>query len=349
MNIKKNYLSAVITLATLYCTAVFADNYQDNGVFLGHSYVKYQSVIDKVPDLADKMVKQYDCRYWFVNAGFMDAKGLFIKSSEELAKASQLLNTIADYEKAKDYHFKVLAWHNGNSRKTDISKPEVRQNIVNDCIKLVSSDVNGSFISGSKREFDGICLDMEPAGKDDVFFENFVLLFDEISKALDKDKIVSACTHKYGTQNAWQWYPEYYYRMAGSVDLIIAMTYNSGSNTDLEYQNWMDEQTKTILQSVSGKYWQDSNHPALNDNVKVMLGFPGYPPSKYHKPEFENIKNASLGVQKGLNKLNEDKQNLSHKYFLGAAVYLYTDGTGKDNYSSETTDWQQFRQFWLKP
>jgi hypothetical protein len=135
--------------------------------------------------------------------------------------------------------------------------------------------------------------------------------------------------------------------MGRCVDFIVAMTYNSQSTTPPQFQTWMKDQTQTILRAVSGGYWNDAAHPAPTNGVKVFMGFAAYPPSRWHDPKAENCRYAARGVLDGLNQLETETAGIGQNYFQGAAVYLYTDGTGKDNYSNEDTDWKYFKQYWL--
>lgn len=342
-------LAALVVISAQYIFAAEINLSLENGVFLGHDFVKYQSSVDKVPSVAEKMAKEYNCRYLFVNAGLGDSNGLFKDSPQELSKAIQFLNSIADYERKSGYKFKVLAWYNAETKDTDISKSEIRQNIVNECKKLISPDVNGSYIVGSRRSFDGICLDIEPCGKDEVLFNSYIQLCNEISKAIktfDKDKIVSVCGQRYGNESKWQWNAEEFYRMAASVDLTIVMEYDTGIKTTQEYQDWICKQTNDILNAVGGKYCKTAN-PQMNEDTKIMIAFAAYPPKKWHKPDVENAKNGAIGVLRALDELKKDKQNQCEKYFLGAAMYRYADMTGNENYSSESIDWHDFKQYWL--
>jgi hypothetical protein len=52
----------------------------------------------------------------------------------------------------------------------------------------------------------------------------------------------------------------------------------------------------------------------------------------HHDVEAENIKYAAPGVDAGLKAL-EGSGDPSRDYFQGAAVFLHTDGTGKDHFA----------------
>jgi hypothetical protein len=110
----------------------------------------------------------------------------------------------------------------------------------------------------------------------------------------------------------------------------------------------MRDQTTSILGAVSGKFWDnDPDHPPPQNSIKVMLGFPAFPANAHHDVDAENIKYAAPGVDAGLKAL-EGSGDPSRDYFLGAAVFLLTDGTGKDHFASTSTDWRWFAHYWLQ-
>ena len=163
-------------------------------------------------------------------------------------------------------------------------------------------------------------------------------------------KLISfvAPKHQDNTLSEWSWSSSFYYAMGRHVDLLAAMTYDSGEKTGNLYENWMRDQTTSILRSVSGKVWgNDPGHPSPENGIKVMLGFPAFPPNANHDATAENIEYAAPGVDAGLNAL-ETSGDRSRDYFQGAAVFLHTDGTGKDHYASKATDWWWFGHYWLQ-
>jgi hypothetical protein len=161
-------------------------------------------------------------------------------------------------------------------------------------------------------------------------------------------KLTSFVAPKYGTASQWSWSSDFYYTMGRHVDILAAMTYDSGKKPGNLYENWMRDQTISILRSVSGKFWDnDPNHPSPKNGIKAMLGFPAFPANPYHDVEAENIKYAAPGIDAGLKAL-EKGDDPSRDYFQGAAVFLHTDGTGKDHFASISTDWWWFDHHWLQ-
>jgi hypothetical protein len=331
-----------------------ADQHPDNGVWLGHAYVTTSSYVDAVPDLASDMKQNYHVLYWFVNVGFLNGSGQVIGGSGGLSQAVHFLNALHKWESADGYTFKVLAMINGsldskNANYLDLSSSAVRQSIANESKKFVSTAATGSYIAGANRAFDGVQLDLEPSGLDETRFNNIKNLMDDVHNAINPygNKLTSFTAPKYGANSNWSWSPEFYYQMARHVDLLAAMTYDTGIKTSAKYQNWMTNQTVQILQAVSGKYWNnDAAHPIPTNGVKVLLGFPAFATKPHHDPAVENIKFAAPAVNAGLNNL-ASTGDPSLNYFQGAAVYLMADGTGAGGYANKTTDWWWFGHYWL--
>ena len=320
----------------------------ENGAWLGYGYLCQETSWSQVPKVALRMKNDYRIRYWFLNVGTLDGTGR-LKGS--VSTVTNFLNAVKPWEIQQHHQFKILAWLNANADMVDITDPAVRSNIVGECTKLVSTTAPGSYVAGASRAFDGMQLDIEPAGEDANHLAGFVDLFDQIRASYRSmrmgDKLTSFTPSKWGTRNKWWSSPQFYYTLGGHVDLLCAMTYDTGITNAAVYQGWMQDQTTNILKSVSGRYWNnDAQHPAPKSGVKVMFGLPAFPNNKYHTNIVENISHAAPGVKAGLADLQAHR-DISVRYFQGAAVYLLTDGSGGDGYSNYLTDWLWFQQYWL--
>jgi hypothetical protein len=326
----------------------------DNGVWLGHAYVTTQSFVDRVASVAHDMKQNYSVLYWFVNVGTLNGSGRMIGGAAGLSKVAAFLNALNQWETANSHRFNVLAWVNGtlvpgDANYLDVSDVTTRQTIVGECTKFVSSAVSGSYVAGAARVFDGVQIDVEPSGLDSTRFDHLKALMQEIHIALASypGSLTSFTAPKYGTTNQWWWSPTFFYYMARHVDILAAMTYDSGLTSGSDYQNWMTDQTTSILRAVSGKFWtNDAAHPLPVNGVKAIIGFPAFPGTAHHDVKVENIKQAAPGVDAALQRL-QSEGDPSGDYFQGAAVFLHTDGTGKDGYASKSTDWWWFGHYWL--
>lgn len=320
----------------------------ENGTWLGYGYLCDQKYWSQVPKVASRMKSDYQIQYWFLNVGTLDATG---RLKGAVSAVTNFLDAVKLWEDQQRYHFQIIAWLNADAAVVNVTDGTVRANIVDECRRLVSMHVTNSYVAGATRAFDGMQLDLEPIGQDMSEQNDLASLFDQVRVAFRAlgmgDKLTSFTPSKYGTRNKWWAGPQFYYSLAGHLDLLCAMTYDTGITTGSAYQSWMEDQTTNILRAVSGRYWNnDAQHPARPNGAKVMIGLPAFPNNAYHTNTVENISYAAPGVKAGLAALRA-RGDISAHYFQGVAVYLLTDGTGNDGYSSYSRDWSWFRQDWL--
>lgn len=341
-----------VVLLLLCAWAVPASATTTNGVWMSHNYVKYSSYVSDVPRVATFM-RNNQVTYLFVNAGVLDTTGHITNSATELAQVKNFLNAIKTWETSNGYQFKVLAWISGDvdpantSTYVDISSATIRNAIVDEGKKFVLPSFTGSYVSGANRAFDGVQMDLEPSGANDTLFNNLKTLMDSLKTGVGSGKLTSYAAHKYGTTNQYWWSPTYYHYMARRVDLICGMCYNSTITTSSAYRTWMRDQTSNICRAVSGAYWNnDASHPAPTNGVKVVIGFPAFPASSSHIVTAETVSAAALGTLDGTALLTSNGDS-SVNYFAGASIFLYTNGTGSDGYSKESTDWVSWEHDWL--
>ncbi len=321
------YLDDVLVSRAVYPGTA---TYTNNAMWLGYAYLSTQSYWLSVPQVAYQMRTNYCVPYWFLNVGTLDNTGR-LTGSTPTATVTNFLNTLKTWENQQGYQFKVLAWLNADSSVVDVTSPSVRSNIVDECKKLVSTSWLNSYVAGASRTFDGMQLDLEPAGLNTNLFNGLVTLFDQVRAGFGSigmsSKLTSFTAPKYGTANSSYWSADNYYAMASHLDLLVAMTYDSGLTTGAAYQSWIQDQATNVLRAVSGKNWNnDALHPAPTNGVKVLIGFPAFPNSSFHTNTAENIFYAAPGVNAGLSNL-QTIADFSTNYFQGAAVFLLSDGT----------------------
>lgn len=80
--------------------------------------------------------------------------------------------------------------------------------------------------------------------------------------------------------------------------------------------------------------------------MRTFIGLAAFPRNKWHNANVETIEDGASGIRSGLDELAQTSPG-TLPYFAGAAVYLYTDGTGADNYSGPQ-DWADFQRVWLQ-
>lgn len=333
---------------------VFPTNasYTNNGLWLQNAYVTTQSTIDNLPTVAFQMRNNYRIPYLFVNVGQLNASG---QLSNAPSKAVAFMNTLKTWENQNGYQFKVLAWVNGDTSIVDVNNGMTRTNIIGEAKKLISTNVVGSYVAGASRAFDGVQMDLEPAGPNgsDTRFNNMKQMMVDMKAGFTAlglgSKLTSFTAPAYttATNNVWGWTPVYYYYMGVNSDLLCAMTYDSGITAGSVYQGWIQDQTTNILKAVSGKYWNnDANHPVPGNGIKVLVGFPAYPSTANHTNTAENIIYAAAGVNAAIGALSAGG-DLSTNFFQGGSIFLFTDGTGTDGYTDYDTDLWWFGQDWL--
>ncbi|KAJ6258606.1 hypothetical protein Dda_6653 [Drechslerella dactyloides] len=332
-------------------TSTTPENRTSNGVWLGNSFVSSAETIDNVPTIAN-FLRDNMVDFWFVNIGGLSRGGVLPDGVTSCRKVVDFLNAVGSWEAANGgKKFKLLAWFTGHTDpedpKTyiDVTDTAIRAALVDQCRKLAVPSAEGSYVTGTKREFDGIQLHFEPAAPTSEPFEALKGLMRQIRDGIGHSKWTSFVVPRYGDVGTYWWNKQGWHYLARYVDLLCANTWDFQAATPADYQAFMKGQTYDILRAVSGVVWgNDGHHPAPH-GVKVMLGFPAFPGSKSHTTAIETVEAAAKGAIEGLDSLKGDDSSLS--YFGGAAVYMYTDGTGKDGYSAQSTDWASFRKAWL--
>jgi hypothetical protein len=335
-------------------------DYQRNGSFLTRRFL---SDSKNGPALTDEFLSKADKFYktplLFPNGGLLTSSGMLDHAP---GAAVLFLNHVAAYESGNQAAFILMPYLNGYSlqdgshpanQRLDLDNPSVRANIVAECGRHISAKVLGSYIQGSRRAFDGIMLDIEPAG-DRSFLRSLKTLLTEIRASFDgmglrNKKIGFAApqhTDKVPKPN-WGWDSSDYYYLARYVDYVVAMTYDSGLQK-AEYQSWIENQTTQILEAVSGAAWNfDNDHPRPTNGAKVLIGLPGYwTRTAAHDPGIENVAYGAPGVLAALSHLHSS-DHTSIGYFQGTAMFSHDGGAEESLYARYGKDWWWWLQHWL--
>jgi hypothetical protein len=336
-------------------------DYQQNASFLSRRFLTdLKNAAALTDDLLHQADKLYKLPWLFPNGGLLLSTGAL----DHPPFAVQIfLDQVNAYENANRVMFTLMPYLNGYSLqdtahaanlRLDLDNPAVRAQIVAECGKYVSANVPGSYVKGSMREFDGVVLDIEPAG-DPAFFASFKTLMAEIRASFDgmglRNKKIAVAAPQYTDRTPkpnWGWNSSDYHYIARYVNDVIAMTYDSGLKDESQYQTWMNDQTTRILQAVSGAAWNfDEIHPKPTNGVRVLIGLPGfYTLTSSHDPDVENVAHGAPGVLDGLSLL-ESKDLTSLSYFQGATMYTHDGGAPDSIYARYGTDWSWWRKYWL--
>ncbi|HEY6252161.1 MAG TPA: hypothetical protein VI685_19575 [Candidatus Angelobacter sp.] len=315
-------------------------------------------------DFLSRSDKLYRTPFWFPNGGLLGATGVLDHAP---GAVTVFLDHVSAYEKGHSVTFTIMPYLNGYSpqntvqppdTRLDLSNPRVRANIVAECGRYVSPSVAGSYVKGAERAFDGIIIDIEPAG-DPAFFAPLKTLMAEIRSSFDgmglKNKKIGIAAPQYTEKTPkpnWGWNSSDYHYMARYVNYIIAMTYDSGLEKPT-YERWIYDQTVHILKAVSGSAWSfDQDHPQPGNGVKVLIGLPGFhTQTKAHNPNIENVASGVPGVFGAWEYLGNALGGTDHKsasYFQGAFMFSHDGGAADSVYARYNQDWKEWKDFFCK-
>lgn len=172
--------------------------------------------------------------------------------------------------------------------------------------------------------FSGAHINIEPcrSGSSD-----FLAVLDEVRAALPEGKILSVAAYPPPTR--WQPVPEvhweegYYRAVAGRVDQLVVMMYDTALRFQKPYRRLMASWTVELLD------WAE--------DTPVLLGLPAYGDESvgYHHPAVENLQNALAGIHAGLLQYES-----LPTYYHGVALYC--------EWEMDDSEWRYYRQHFLK-
>jgi hypothetical protein len=177
----------------------------------------------------------------------------------------------------------------------------------------------------------GVHLNVEPWPSGN---KSMLTFLDEIRRVIPKGKLLSVAAYPPPTR--WHPFPEvhweeaYFKQVAGRVDQMVVMMYDTSLKDGKLYQHLMNSWTRQILNwtTATGK----AKVPA------ILLGVPTYDDAGvgYHNPKVENLTNALQGIHAGLSHY----QTLPPHY-QGVAVY--------SEWVTSDSDWNYWQQHFVKP
>ncbi len=182
--------------------------------------------------------------------------------------------------------------------------------------------------------FDGVFLNVEPVWDGD---ENFLALLRKVRASVGENvPIAVAVPPDWSPVGAGIpvpplivpgtiWTTEYKQSVALLVDEMAIMAYNSGLGDADDYAAWTAYQVKAFAGALD----------PLGEGTVLVLGIPTYdaePPG--HDPAVENIRSAVRGVLTGL-----EQAGAAARLVRGLAIYA--------DWTTDDTEWQQFRADWV--
>jgi hypothetical protein len=173
--------------------------------------------------------------------------------------------------------------------------------------------------------FDGVHLNVEPV---DDGNDEFLALVRALRTAVGPGHVLSIAAIRpapWGLPRApnFAWSPEYYARVAATVDQIVIMAYDTALPTPSLYRRYV----RWAARSVAGAL------DASGSEARVLMGIPTYEPYGFmHRRGVETPENALAGVVAGLRGLGAGGT------FEGVALYA--------EWTTDAADWSAYERRW---
>jgi glycosyl hydrolase family 18 (putative chitinase) len=173
--------------------------------------------------------------------------------------------------------------------------------------------------------FDGVHLDVEPV---DDGNDEYLALLRAMRTAVGKGRVLSVSATRpapLGLPRApnFAWSPEYYARVAATVDQLVIMAYDTALPTASLYQRYV----RWAARSVAGAL------DASGSEARVLMGVPTYEPHTFmHRRGVETPENSLAGVVAGLRGLGAGGT------FEGIALYA--------EWTTDEAEWAAYERQW---
>jgi len=173
--------------------------------------------------------------------------------------------------------------------------------------------------------FDGVHVNVEPV---DDGNDEFLALLRAVRTAVGPGHLLSIAATRpapWGLPRApnFAWSPDYYARVAATVDQIVIMAYDTALPTPSLYRRYV----RWAARSVAGAL------DASPSEARVLMGIPTYEPYGFmHRRGVETPENALAGVVAGLRGLGAGGT------FEGVALYA--------EWTTDAADWSAYERGW---
>ncbi len=173
--------------------------------------------------------------------------------------------------------------------------------------------------------FDGVHLNVEPV---DDGNDEFLALLRALRTAVGAGAVLSIAAIRpapVGLPRApnFAWSPDYYARVAATVDQIVIMAYDTALPTPSFYRRYV----RWAARSVAGAL------DASGSDARVLMGIPTYEPYGFmHRSGVETPENALAGVVAGLRGLGAGGT------FEGVALYA--------EWTTDAAEWAAYERYW---
>jgi len=210
--------------------------------------------------------------------------------------------------------FRVMPWVGGpNGVQARVDDAKWRSKFISSITNLIKEH----------SRLAGVHINIEPMTSGDP---GFLRLEEELRAALPKGKIISIAAYPPPTffqpGDDIHWTQKYFRQVARHSEQMVVMMYDTGLHRRKLYQYLMSQWTQEVL--------------AWSEDCKILLGLPAYEDRgvDYHDPDVENLKNALMGIQKGL------ADSSSSTNYQGVAIY--------SEWEMNEGKWRYFENHFLK-
>jgi hypothetical protein len=288
-------------------------NQDRNAVWIEHRWLEHEIAPGEIEALLDNLGRR-GIQYVFPHVIPFDRDGRLPAHSREQMRA------FLRVAHARSKAMKVLPWVGGlrvGYRRTrrgtiDLDDLGQRQRIIAECRGLIDEG------------FDGIHLNIEPVPNGD---DAFLALLRALRPAVGDDKLLSLSAIRpspFGVPIApnFFWSTDYYARVAGAVDQLVVMGYDTGLPTSALYRRYMS-------------YTADAATGTLKSHsrARVLLGVPTYDGTGLmHRGDVETLENALLGIVAGL------RGSGAGGTIEGVALYAY--------WTTDDDEWRTYERLW---
>jgi hypothetical protein len=206
-----------------------------------------------------------------------------------------------------------LGWKRQRAGTVNLLDLGQRQQMVAECRGLVDEG------------FDGVHVDVEPVDDGNV---EFLALLRALRIAVGPDRLLSVSATRPGPialpmAPNFVWSPDYYARVASTVDQVVIMAYDTAIPTAPLYRRYLSWATSSVAGALS----------AGGSEARVLMGVPTYDdPGFMHRLDVETPENALVGIVDGLRGLGAGGT------FEGVALYA--------DWTTSAADWSVYERVW---
>jgi hypothetical protein len=311
-----------------------------NGIWLRYLWYFGKHSDAALGSLIEKL-KQGQFKYLYFHVRSVDEQGkLMHRYKDNALKINARIKEAMPGAKSIAWIYVQSVYLQAKQKTTDISKAEIRKNMVQEAKYLVE-----------ECGFDGVQWDYEfyPSGNKDM-----LALLDETRQALPH-AFISVATPCWYPGTLWGFSDADFKELAAHCDQIAVMCYDTFFYYPRAYSWLVAQQAKHVTRGCTLAN-QESSKLRGQEGRKctVILGLPVYDEgTSGHLTHSENLRTALHGVNAGLNELakrdrsrgNTEKDSehpaRSLESFEGVAPFA--------EYTMDEGEWRDFQKFWVAP